>query len=72
MNKKITPGACAVHFASTPDGTLIAFSSAIRLSTSANGSYYGIDRGVDPHHHLSKLESYFERESLTEYINSLK
>lgn len=65
-------GACAVHFASTPDGTLIAFSSAIRLSTSANGSYYGIDRGVDPHHHLSKLESYFERESLTEYINSLK
>ena len=65
-------GGFAVQLAYTAGGTLMAFSSPITLSTVINGSYYGIDKGVDPHYYLSNLKNYFERESLTEYINSLK
>ena len=38
----------------------------------ANGSYQDIDRGVEPHFYLTKLSSFFDREALTAYINSLK
>ena len=65
-------GSCAVMFASAADGTLFQISSPLCLATVANGSYYNIDRGVDPHVHFSKMESFFKREALTEYLNGVK
>lgn len=65
-------GACAVRHASTADGTLFQFSSPQKLSVVSNGSYYTVDRGVDPHHFFGKTESYFDRAALTEFINGLK
>ena len=64
-------GACAVQFASAADGTLFQFSSSSRMSVVSNGSYYTIDRGIEPHHHFSKFESYFDREALTDFLNNL-
>ena len=65
-------GACAVQFMSAADGSLFAFSTSYLETVFSNGSYYGIDRGIDPHIYLTKLENYFDRDALTEYINNLK
>lgn len=65
-------GACEVQVVSTADGSLFQISSSKRLSVVDNGSYYTVDRGVEPHYFFGKNESYFNREALTEYINELK
>lgn len=65
-------GACVVQFASMADGSIFQFSSPHMWAVVTNGSYYGIDRGVEPHYYFGKFESYFDREALTEYINGLK
>ena len=36
-----------------------------------NGSYYDVDKGVDPDYVISSYERYYDREALVEYINSL-
>ena len=65
-------GACAVHNSVTADGTMFSISSPLRMSTVKNGSYYSIDTGIDPDLILTKLESFYDREALTEYINNAK
>ena len=65
-------GSCVVHNVSTADGCLLSMSGSHNLSTVTNGSYYIIDRGIEPHVHFSKMESFYDRESLTEFINEMK
>lgn len=65
-------GACAVNYLTLADGSAIQFSSPKHLTVVSNGSYYTIDRGVEPHYYFTKFESYFERNSLTEFINALR
>ena len=65
-------GACAVLNASAADGTLFTISSPLHLCVVSNGSYYTVDRGVDPHYYFGKFESYFDRDALTDFINELK
>ena len=65
-------GACAVQHVSTADGTIFQISSPHRISVVSNGAYYTVDRGVEPHHYLGKLASYYDRDALTEFINNLK
>ena len=65
-------GACAVQIVSTADGSVLTISTSYRISTASNGAFYTIDRGVEPHVHLVKPESYFDRQALTEYLNNLK
>lgn len=64
-------GACTVNQGSTADGTLFSYSSNMRLSTVFNGAYSDIDGGVTPDIPLTKVESFYDREALTDYINSL-
>ncbi len=64
-------GACTIQYITTADGNIFRISSANRLSSLYNGSYYNVDRGVEPDFHLSKIESFYNRESLTDYINNL-
>lgn len=52
-------------------GTSFRISSPRQLSFMKNGSFYDIDRGTDPDFVLTGPKSYYDRESLTEYINSL-
>jgi hypothetical protein len=65
-------GACAVNFLTLADGSAMTVSSPLHLTVVSNGSYYTIDRGVEPHYFFGKQESYFERNSLTEFINNLR
>jgi hypothetical protein len=64
-------GACVVKFAAMADGSFYQFSGIKKLCRFKNGSYYSIDTGVIPDFTISKLDHFYDREWLTEYINSL-
>ncbi|WP_029318974.1 hypothetical protein [Butyrivibrio sp. AE3004] len=60
-----------VQNVSTAWGSSMQISGTRRLSFLKNGSFYNIDRGVDPDYIISSPEKIYDREALTEYINSL-
>lgn len=64
-------GSCIVQPLSTAWGTFFQISGPQRMSFLKNGSFYDIDTGVAPDFTLVKPERYYDREKLTEYINSL-
>ena len=41
------------------------------MSTVSNGTYMDMDGGVTPNVELTKIESFYDREALTEYINDM-
>ena len=65
-------GACYVFRATTADGTILNISGPQTMSISKNGTYYNIDKGVEPNIELTKFESFYDRVALTEYLNNLK
>ena len=65
-------GSCVVQPMSSAWGSLYQISGPMRVSFVINGSYYDADRGVDPDVHLTKAETYYDREKLTELINGLQ
>ena len=64
-------GSCIVQPLSTAWGTFFQISGSSRMSFLKNGSFYDIDTGVAPDFTLIKPERFYDREKLTEYINSL-
>ena len=64
-------GSCVVLYAATAWGTAFNLSSSRRMSFLKNGSLYDIDRGADPDYTISKPEKYYDRQALTDYINTL-
>ena len=71
LGRQTGGGACAVQPLAGADGSIWQISSRLRLSTVTNGSFYAVDQGVAPDVLIDKDESYYDREALTEYINSL-
>ena len=65
-------GSCVVLPMATAWGTIFQTSGPSRLAFIKNGSYYDIDRGVDPDVHLTNPMTYFDREALTEIIHGLR
>ena len=64
-------GSCIVLTASTAWGTSFNISAPRRMSFLKNGSLYDIDRGADPDYTISTPEKYYDRQALTDYINTL-
>jgi C-terminal processing protease CtpA/Prc len=64
-------GSCVVMPMSTAWGTLYQTSGTKRISFVKNGSYYDVDRGVDPDVFLTKVSTFCDREKMTEIINNL-
>ena len=64
-------GSCAVQYVSSAWGTSFRISGPQRMSFLKNGSYYDIDRGAEPDYQISKPEKFYDRQALTDYINSL-
>ena len=64
-------GACFVSHGITADGMFFNISGARVMSVSKNGSFYNIDKGITPNVYLSKVDSFYNRTQLTQYINSL-
>ena len=71
LGRRSGGGACAVQPLVTADGTIWQVSSRLRLNTVINGSFYDVDEGAEPDIVIDKPADYFDREKLTDYINSL-
>jgi len=63
-------GSCVVQHLSTAWGTMFDISGSYRMSFLKNGSFYDIDQGVVPDYTISQPEKYYDRETLTEFINN--
>ena len=64
-------GSCSVLPMSTAWGTVFEISGNYRMSFLKNGSFYDIDRGVDPDFTIYDINHFYDREALTDYINNL-
>lgn len=64
-------GTSVVSAVSTADGNVLEISSTNIISILKNGSYYSVDEGVEPDFRIDKIENYYDRDKLTEYINNL-
>ena len=71
LGKDTGGGSCVVRFLTTAWGTSFQLSGTYRIAFVKNGSYYDVDRGVDPDHIIDTYEHFYDREALTEYIHSL-
>ena len=65
-------GSCVVRYMSSAWESLFTISGTKRISFVKNGSFYDVGRGVDPDVFLTGKESFYDREQLTEFINSLR
>ena len=65
-------GSCVVLPMTTATGTYFQISGPKRLAFTKNGSFYDIDRGADPDYTIMFPEDFYDRGSLTKYINTLK
>ena len=64
-------GTCTVLPCTTASGGVFTISGTCQISTVKNGSFYNIDLGVEPDFVLSRMESFYDREKLVEYIHTL-
>lgn len=64
-------GSCTVLNASSAWGTSFQISGPLRVSFLKNGSFYDVDSGADPDYVLATPEKYYDRQALTDYINTL-
>lgn len=65
-------GSCVVLPCTSASGTVFMISGTKQLATVRNGSFYNIDEGIEPDFILSRLESFYDRAALVEYIHGLK
>ena len=71
LGQKSGGGACIVRPCTSASGTIFTISSDKQICVLKNGSMYHVDQGVEPDFTLSRLESYYDRERLVEYIHEL-
>ncbi|MCR5510315.1 MAG: hypothetical protein K6F54_05135, partial [Lachnospiraceae bacterium] len=64
-------GACVVQPGITADGTRFCISSDDKLCTVKNGTFYPIDQGVGPDFTIGDPKHFYDRQWLTDYINTL-
>ena len=64
-------GSCLVRPMTTAWGTCYQISGPERMAFVKNGSYYDVDRGVEPDHIIDKYVHFYDREALTEFIHGL-
>jgi C-terminal processing protease CtpA/Prc len=72
VGKTSTGGGCVVRHGVTADGTTFNISNSKQFATVKNGTYYSVDHGVEPDIPLTKIESFYDRAGLAEYLNGLK
>lgn len=65
-------GSCIVLPATSASGTVFQISGSMQLSTVRNGSFYNIDQGIQPDIPLVRMESFYDREGLVEYLHQVK
>ena len=71
LGSKSRGGSCVVLPMTTAWGTSFAVSGPLRISFMINGAYYDVDKGVEPDYVIRTYDHLYDREALTNYINSL-
>ena len=71
MGRTSGGGSCVVQNISSAWGTSFQISGARRISFIKNGSYYDVDRGAEPDIVITSPEKFYDRQALTDYINSI-
>ena len=71
IGRPTSGGACIVQPLTTADGCMFQISGRLRVNTRQNGSYQSVDTGVEPDIYITNIENLYDRESLTDYLNSL-
>ena len=71
LGKTSGGGSCVVQPMTTAWGTSYQISGPMRLAFQKNGSYYDVDRGVEPDHIIDSYVHFYDRKALTEYIHGL-
>ena len=71
LGSKSRGGSCVVLPMTTAWGTSFAVSGPLRISFMINGAYYDVDQGVEPDYVIRTYDHLYDREALTDYINSL-
>lgn len=64
-------GSCMVQHLTTADGSILQISGPRLMSYTKNGSFYDIDRGVEPDFIIPTARQFYDRKNLTNYINEL-
>lgn len=65
-------GSCVVQQLTTAGGAAFQVSGMQRLSIMKNGSFYDIDAGMDPDVYLRRIDTFYDREALTELLCGLR
>ena len=71
LGSKSRGGSCVVLPMTTAWGTSFVVSGPLRISFMINGAYYDVDKGVEPDYVIRTYDHLYDREKLTNYINSL-
>ena len=71
LGKTSGGGSCVVAFSNTAWGASFRYSSPRRMSFLKNGSFYDVDQGVVPDFFIQSYDNFYNRESLTDFINNL-
>ena len=71
LGKTSGGGSCVVGFNTTAWGASYQYSSPKRLAFVKNGSYYDVDKGVEPDHVIDSYANFYDRDALTEFIHGL-
>ena len=64
-------GSCVVMPMTTAWGTSFQISGSERISFVKNGAYYDVDQGVEPDFIIHSYDHFYDRQALTDFINSL-
>ena len=72
LGKTSGGGSCVVRMMATPWGSTYQISGSSRISFVKNGSYYDVDKGVDPDYFIRDYNNFYNREALTEIINGIR
>ena len=64
-------GSCVVQQMTTAWGTQFRISGYRRLSFVKNGSFYDVDRGVEPDVTLTKMSSFYNRQRLNQILDEI-
>lgn len=72
IGRRTGGGSNVVRPCTTAIGSVFQISGNKQLTTISNGSFYNIDRGIEPDIVLTRYTSYYDRQGLADLINSTK
>ena len=72
LGKTSGGGSCVVRQMTTAWGSTFQISGTSRISFVKNGSYYDVDRGVEPDVFIRDYNNFYDREALSDIINGIR